>query len=563
MIDNIEDKYNNPDSRIKWAREYNDKLMLHVHGVGLDKALEKINNYENDEQKIARDKFAISNKFITDRLLRPADNIFSAKGGFSKFIFTSDGDLKLENEFKDKLLDVHSGYTLSQYIEKVWFDKYITDPNGLIFLEVSEDGKKIYPTYKSISSIRNYKQDGIRPDWVIFEPDTTIFDEEKRSTIKEELFWAVDGVGYYRYKNVKNGEAKGITLVDTKTHLFKHVPAILCSDTEDPVTGWKRSQIDQQVELLNKYMVDNSVLNIVEFFHNYPLPWEYEDDCPRCHGTGEVAARDTGRGLDTTCPRCSGTGIATRKDPTDKLRIKPPVEGESSMIPPGGYITLPPEAWKLKTNSVDRTWDMIMFSQWGAVMEYGSQQGNQYATATGRWTDTQPVNNKLNKYTASAQLIHNAIADLFGTFYFSLTFIKSMIVYGRRYLIETPDQLMKRYTELGNLTDNSLVMDITCDQYLESEFKDNDQLYVYNKKIMSLDPFPHFNIADIKDFAPVSDLKKKLYVIDFKNTMSEMEVIKMDQAELIKKYEQYISTKGEMQQIKTAPVEQNINNNQN
>ena len=150
-LDKISEYYDIPDPRIEKARIYSDTLNLHVNGVGLDKALEKINNYENDAQKLARDKFAISNKFITDRLLRPTDSVFSAKGGFSRYLFKSENESK-ETEFKGKLKDIYSGYSLSQYIHRIWFDKYIVDPNGLIFMEVEEDGSGIYPCYKSIHS---------------------------------------------------------------------------------------------------------------------------------------------------------------------------------------------------------------------------------------------------------------------------------------------------------------------------------------------------------------------------------------------------------------------------
>ena len=120
--------------------------------------------FEPDETIFARDKFAISNKFITDRLLRPTDSVFSAKGGFSRYLFKSENESK-ETEFKGKLKDIYSGYSLSQYIHRIWFDKYIVDPNGLIFMEVEEDGSGIYPCYKSIHSIRNYKQEAKYRDW--------------------------------------------------------------------------------------------------------------------------------------------------------------------------------------------------------------------------------------------------------------------------------------------------------------------------------------------------------------------------------------------------------------
>ena len=80
--------------RMKWAREMNDKLLLHVEGVGLQDFLSRINNYENEEQFIAREKHAISNKFITEELLRPTDNAFNARGGSKSYKFKSDSEAK-------------------------------------------------------------------------------------------------------------------------------------------------------------------------------------------------------------------------------------------------------------------------------------------------------------------------------------------------------------------------------------------------------------------------------------------------------------------------------------
>ena len=540
MIENLEEKYLIPDKRIEWARKYNDKLMLHVHGVGLDKALEQINNYENDDQKVARDKHAISNKFITDRLLRPTDNVFSAKGGYKKYIFKTDQD-KQEKEFVMNLLDVYSGYNLSQYIHRIWFDKYIVDPNGLMFMEVSQDGKEIYPTYKSIYSIRNYKQDGIKVEWVLFEPDEVVFDEEKPQDEekKQELFWAVDELAYYRCVKDKDG----VRVIFEQTHNFDQVPAIICSDIEDAVSGWKKSPIDSQVELLHKFMVDNSVLNIVEFFHSYPQQWTYVDECARCNGSGEITGGPQRRDgtIDNTCPTCSGTGMADRKDVTKIMKLTVPNADGVKVDPPSGYIYMPPESWKLMTNSVDRTWNTIIFSHWGTSLEYGSNNGTQYATATGRFIDTQPVNNKLDRYSESVQLIHNAIATIYGKFYHPKTFVRSDVVYGRRYLIETPDQLLKRYTDISNMSQNQIIMDITFEQYLESEFRDNEQLYAYNKKLSALDPFPHLKVDTVKELGLPEQLKRKLFVTEFKNTKEIQYIIETPMKDLQKEYADFIN----------------------
>ena len=73
--------------KIQYARDICTKLKLHVDGEGLQEFLTKINNYENDLQYQARKKFAITNQFLTEELLRPTDNVFNAKGGNKNYKF--------------------------------------------------------------------------------------------------------------------------------------------------------------------------------------------------------------------------------------------------------------------------------------------------------------------------------------------------------------------------------------------------------------------------------------------------------------------------------------------
>ncbi len=538
MIENIDIKFNMPDPRIKWAREYNNKCMLHVHGVGLDDALEKINNYENEEQKIARTKFAISNKHITDRLLRPTDNIFAAKGGYRKYVFTADQDTN-EDRFVNQLVNVHHGYSLSQYIQRIWFDKYIVDPNGLIFLESTTDATSIYSTYKSIHSIRNYSQSGIKVDWVIFEPDEV--DVDSKGETEKEYFWAVDDYAYYRCSNADGA----VRVEDVKQHIFDEVPAVLASDIEDPVTGWKRSPIDQQIELLQKYMVDSSVRNIVEFFHEYPQMWTYVDECKRCGGTGTVSGGVQMRdgSVDNTCPACGGNGKDHRKDVTDILELAVPKEGEQKIDPPMGYVYMEPSALEVLYKAIQQVLDMITYSHWSASLEYGSNEGTQYATATGRFIDAQPVNNRLNRYTDSVEIIHNNLASFYGKFYFPETFKRSEIIYGRRYLIETPDQLLKRYTELKQYdVANNAIYDTVFEQYLESEFKENEQSYIYYKKLNSLDPMPHLTLESVTSTENQELIDRKIFLNDYKNARDMNFVITTSFDELKNDYLSFIKT---------------------
>jgi len=413
--------------KIKWAREYNKKLLVHVEGIGTQEYLSQINGYENKSQFEARQKHAISNKFLTEELLRPVDNAFNARGGSKNYKFKGEAN---KEAFIEKLTNVRNNTSLSEYINSVWFNKFITDPNGLIMMEIQshEDGeelpeeeKTIEPTYKNIHSIRAYEQDGMFVKWVIFEPHLATPGDKKEDG-ETELFWVVDEEFYYLYE--KNKE--GLTEKDRIENSFETVPAVLCSNIIDNVTGWKRSPIDSQVELLDKYLVSNSVLSIVEFFHNYPQQWEYVGECKKCNGTG-IDQKNEG-----DCGMCDGSGQATRKDVTDTIKLKIP-DGDQTKIAPdiAGYIFMPTEPWDLMVGSLKRVHDLAYFSQWGTLVSKDSKN----ETATGRFLDAQPVNNRLELYSRTIEKTHTALANFIGKFHYPETFDKAIIQYGRKRLI--------------------------------------------------------------------------------------------------------------------------------
>lgn len=516
------------DPRIKAAREMNNKLLLHVEGVGLQEYLSRINNYENELQFAARKKHAVSNKFVSEELLRPIDNIFTAKGGGKYYQFTTEADKK-EKDFRRILSNVKHGQSLSEYIETEWTNKFITDPNGLIFCEIEnepyeDEGPKVEPCYKSIQKIRAYEQDGIHIKWVVFEPHKKYVDEEDEKKVTE-FFWAVDKEYYYEFKR----EDGLITESKAIENTFGFVPAILCSNINDPITGWKRSPIDAQIELLDRYVLSNSVLTIAEFQQNFPREWEYVPECSRCRGLGTLDNGDT-------CSICSGTGMSTKNDVTDKTLLKVPSQDEVKIDPPNGYTYLPTEPWEMMVNSVDRYFDLVINSHWGATKEKKDNE-----TATGRWIDVQPVNNRLSKYSKSAQLAHNKLADIFGKFYYPETFVKSDITYGQRYLIETPDQIWKKYLEAKEKKAPVSTLDLLLTQYVESEFRENDTMFQYELRKIKLEPFVHWDIETVRGSQIISqeDKAMKEYFNEWVNTLTIKEIVTQTMEELRNELKEY------------------------
>lgn len=521
------------DPRIKWAREMNNKLLLHVEGIGLQESLADINGYENSDQREARKKHAISNKFITEELLRPTDNAFNARGGSKYYKFSANEDSKKRTLVK-KLSTIKNSHSLDWYIRHEWFNKFITDPNGLIVIEsetadVHEKDRDAYPTYKSIQSIRAYEQNGSFVDWVVFEPHEVI----EKDGRKVKVFWALDEQNWYliHYKDE-------IYVRDIIKHGFDRVPAVLCSDIVDNVVGWKKSPIDAQVELLNKYMVSTSVNNIAEFFHNYPQQWMFADKCPKCNGTGNTGTNENF--IECSNDQCNN-GRLTKKDVTDINYIKIPESHEEPLLKePGGYMHMPVDSAKLMVQSIDRTWNRIFFSHWGTVV---SREGKN-ETATGRFIDAQPVNNRLAKYTKSIETTHTILANFLGAYYFPLTFDKAFIQYGKRYLIETPDQIWEKYLDAKTQKAPISTLDILLNQYLESEFGSDEEMLAIEIKKSKLEPFVHWSIDIVRSSEEISafDKKAKEYFGEWINTL-ELIDFKESLENLSKKRDEYITNK--------------------
>lgn len=545
------------DEGIRRARDLNRKLRLHIDGIGLNAALCRINNYENEKQFEAREKHAISNQFITEELLRPTDNAFSAKGGSRNYKFNISQEAN-EVDFLEKLTDVKEGMSLSEYIEKEWFHKLLTDPNGLIVVEIKsfmqkddpEPELKPVPSYKSIHSIRKYKQNGQKVDWVIFEPHKVHIDKENKNK-KTEIFWAIDEEAYYLYQR----RAKELLLIEMIENSFGYVPAILCSNIYDPNTGMKASPIQKQVELLDKYMLQNSVLTIAEFFHNYPREWTYIDECANCNGQGKIiqgnneseGILDYNRGHGDvynsgyrTCETCQGTGKAERKDVTDVIKLKVPDKDGVKIDPPSGYTYMPTEPWELMAKSVDRTWNLIYYSQWGTTVEKGKNE-----TATGRFIDVQPVNNKLEMYSRMIERSHSLLATMIGQFYFPLSFEKAYVKYGRRYLVETPDQLWEKYLKAKESNAPVVTLDMLLYQFFESEYRENEMLYMYEVKKAKLEPFVHWRIELVRASETINDFDKakKEYFNEWCQRKTQKDIIDTELRDLEKDLDDFIKSK--------------------
>lgn len=503
----------------------------HFSGTGTDDFLKQINNYENSGQHELRKNFAISNKWLTDELLRPIDNIWSAKGGELKVVGSNDA----EKRVKSKVDNIKKGYSLRNYMKEIWLQRFIIDPNGVQFIEVSEDGKQVYPTYKSIFNIQAYKRIGIWFEWIAFEPHLRIKGDEEVKEKEQpdvEYFWFVDEEYYYLIKR-KDDKYEQANRIDNS---FGEVPAITNSTIYDTEMNMMVSPIDKQVGLLDSYLIKNSVKEIYQYLHNYPIFWQYQTLCPMCQGKKKLPDGNV-------CELCNGTGLVSKKDVSDVFLLKKNKEDEQpDPNPPAGYVQSEIGTMSENRNELDWMFDKLFHSMWGTTTE---KVGNE--TATGRFIDIMPVNNKLNLLADIAQTIETEILRLSCSEYQSVQEVS--VVYGRRYMIESADEIWKRYINARKEKASVTVLDYFIEQFYMTEFANNGKQAEYYFKLLRVEPYVHNSIEEVMALSVSGDIKlRKLYFPEWSKTVPVTLVIEKKPDALIDMLDKYIEDKQLKQQ---------------
>ena len=512
---------------VKEAQEYRHKLHVHIDGDDVAEYLNQVAHYENERQYQLRKNFVTSNKFVFENLLRPVDKIFSAKGGNKTYATSTTAK---ENLLKSKIAEIESGYSVTDWIQKIQANKFYVDPNGLVFFEVSVDGKDTYPTIKGIKSIFNYQANGRNVEWVIFQPFKK-YDETGKELVGNYYRVVDDKFDYLIYEN--DGQFK-IIEEETFKLQFKKVPAIINSDLIDSNLTYKKSPVDAVIELADHYLNTSSVKNIYEFLHGYPIFWAYVQPCKRCDGTGLYEGE--------TCTKCNGDGHTFKKDVSDVIKMKPPTSNDEPKIAPdvAGYVQPDLEVWREQRTELDWIWSLMHFSMWGTALQ--EKQANE--TATAAFLDVQPVNDRLNQLADSFEDMEKKMVNLIGEFYLREAFKGSSINYGRRFLVESPDQIWKKYENAKKIGSPKVTLDYLLNQFYQAEFANDIESMTIAIKGIKLEPFVHKTDEEISKLTEVSSEYKirKYYFNEWFKSLEYEDILLKDVEKLKTEFDNYINT---------------------
>jgi len=500
---------------INKMREYSRHVYMHLTGEGMYDHLIRVDGLENPAQIKLRIKLAKSNKALMTRSTRPIDKVYSAKGG-SIYYDTSTPNVnrfkELVNEKRDK-----------QWMQNTWQNIALADPNGVVFCEVGANQTE--QTTYSIEQIYEYETTSSgRFEYIMFEPVTIKQDDREIQYLrvvddKTDATYKVDGdnLSYLPSKSYPN--------------YFGFVPAIQNS-TRHKIkdTKFKISQIDEIIETADEFLLDSSIQVIYKKLHGFPKYWEVAEDCGVCGGTGYIKELDKDKGevAKKQCPHCGGSGVRMKKDVTDVTLIRHPRKtrdgdeaSEVTNIAPNvaGYVSPDLEAWRMMNEERDRLENQIFETLWG-TQNVDSEKSE---TATGRFIDVQPVNDRLNMFKEDAERVYQFILFCKGKFYFLDSFGGVSVEFGSRYLIETPDAIYKKYDEARKNGAPDTVLNYLLEQFYYSEFSNDNINLSKQLKLMKVEPFVHKTLSSF----PIGSKEylKKIYYNEWLSSVNETTVL--------------------------------------
>ena len=535
------------DAKISLARKNAKKLNMHVTGKGAKDFLEFLDDYETNAQKALREKLLKTNSSLFSFILRPTDKIFTAKGGSVNYNVESS---KID-KIKSGVNSIADGLDIKKYLKKVVKKQYIIDPNGVLFVDIDPQGK-LETHIINTNKILWYENKGNDVNAIIFDEykkELTPEEVELYETLGKAILEQKKNRKYFRVIDelsdrifVKDGDNIYVEQGSELSNTFGFVPAKILGDEKNPNLDLFDSLIQDIVDDADEFLRDMSVKTVHKLSHAYPLYYALEQACTRCGGEGEIVTEvEGGEDTRTVCSSCGGTGEKTRLNPSDKLILRQPQEGDPVLSKDNiaGSITPDLATAQFYEDSIDKQRQVMFQAIWGTSYE----QGGKRETATGRWIDAAPVRDRLRDISDTFSKLHKFLLDCYGKVILSNDKYEAYVSYGDRYILENPDDLLKKYQEATNYNVSELVLMDLRNQYFEAEYQNDPLELMKFKKLSKVEPFPTMTVKDVValEWVTDEDKKRKMYYSSWVSNLKNEDIVLNNEVQLNAKFEDYIN----------------------
>ncbi len=528
------------------SRKNSRELNSHFTGKGSLEVLEKLDSYETQGQKILREKLHKSNRSVFAFLTRPTDKIFTAKGGSVGYNLPQE-QIRL---IKSKISQMSDGISIKKYLKKNVIAPYIVDPNGVLFVDL--DPKGMIETHViGIHKIFWYSKKGNSVEGLIFESLSRNVKTEKQidklPTELQEVARLQAAKKYYRVIDDKldrifvleNGDVIEVT-GDRLKNFFGYVPARILGDTKNYNNDIFDSIFSDVMEDAKELLRDVSVKTVHKLAHAYPRYWSYAQACVRCSGEGEINSGTTEAPDINNCQSCGGTGQKQRTNPSDETILDVP-QGDDPTIAPNvaGFVSPDFQMMKMYEQGVGDIRNLMFHSIWGTTLDGSGKR----ETATGRVIDFQPVQDRLKDISDTFSSLHKFLLDAYGKIVLRNPNYESSVSYGTRYVLQSTEELHKKYLDTSKEKVSDIVKLDALDQYFDAEYQTDSIELAKKKKLARIEPFPTMGIMDIMGMAEVDekDRKRKLYFSQWVSSITDAQIILSTEKQLSELLNAYIA----------------------
>jgi len=544
---------------IEAGKKYNKEMRKHFYGEYLEASLGTIEGFEKDALRSLRVKYAKSNKDLFNRLSRPIDKVFSARGGSIYYNLPE----TQEKQARALAMDVKGGNSIKKWIESFWKAHFLDDPYGIMFLEMApvqkamllkSQGKSfVYPTYKSIQCIYDYQPNGSNLEYIVF----AVSNQDKIANgykSEDKVFRVVDDA--FDYYVLQEGDSVSIRNDHTFPNYFMYVPGIINSDIPDPNReGGHLSIFDDILELANTFLMKGSIKLTHEFLFAFPKYWQYANDCTTCGGTKLFEGVE--------CKECKGSGKSAVLKVSDALLLTHPKDKDDPTIAPNvaGFVSPDKTFYDIATHDLQLLEDLMNYTIWGAQgatkIQGMSVESNGPApkTATEVNADIKPQSDRLGPITECAEKRHKFILDGIIQIQISQNYQGSSVNYGKRYMIESPDALWEKYSKARTAGAAYSVLNDLLMEYYEAKYNSDPIKFAVQVKLMNIEPFTHFTIIQVKNFGVTDlDFYKKTYYGEWLSTLNEAIVLGAPAEQLLTMLGDYATEKMKEKPEPLAPT---------
>lgn len=540
-IDEIKSLIENPINQdmLKCADLIRRKHELHVSGIGLDKYLDKIQGIENDNAVSLRRALA---KPITQpetgKIISVFNKIFSARGGGRYYEFSNERD---EQTFKTKILnDVKNGYSIKEYMQKVWKELVNVDPNGIILAEIDNE-QTVFFSYKSSESILDIAFKGPNKiEYIIFKPET-----DKKTGAK--FYRVIDDRFDYTVKQLN----KQFEIIPEQSYqnYWGFVPGTFISERLDKKSNGFDSHISECMIHADDLLLDYTIYKVYKTRIAIPLHWQYQRQCTVCNGSGKVFHNDNYE----SCSKCGGKGYDNHNRDVSEIIVLPiPENGDVPLTPPAGYVQPDLSTWEKQENTINNLAEQMYLSVWGELSYTNKERSN--ITASEVIIRENSKESKLNDISDNEENVEKRLTDILALYYFPSTYNGCIINNGRHFEIKPADTLLKEYTEalknnVPSIELTNILSDYYHSMYRKSPKKLNEMLIKLNAK-----PFFHYSPEKIINWnINEIDYLKHLYfdefVVYFEQNIESLGVTTLEKVQ--SELDKWIKTKDTKEDIET------------